>query len=150
MTKRDKGQVNKVCLSLGTWSAASTSSRREKGFDAYPFPIHYEIAEAVDIQMLVWAEKKSPCLEPIKRAAKKLEKLGCRPHTMTKRSKSSSAATAFFQRHPNMGAMLLDCTGSQPFARALQREIDIPIFSWGTLLDYAYSVLVHRYYYGHT
>ena len=30
-----------------------------------------------------------------------------------------------------------------------EREIDIPIFSWGTLLDYAYSVAVHREYYGH-
>ena len=48
-----------------------------------------------------------------------------------------------------MGAMVLECTGMQPFARAIQREIDIPIFSWGTLLDYAYSVVVHRDYYGH-
>lgn len=39
-----------------------------------------------------------------------------------------------------MGAMLLECTGMQPFARTIQREIDISIFSWGTLLDYAYSV----------
>ena len=37
----------------------------------------------------------------------------------------------------------------QPFARAIQREIDLPVFSWGTLLDYAYSVVVHRDYYGH-
>ena len=35
------------------------------------------------------------------------------------------------------------------FARAIQREIDMPVFSWGTLLDYAYSVVVHRDYYGH-
>jgi hypothetical protein len=48
-----------------------------------------------------------------------------------------------------MGAMVLECTGFPPFARALQREIHIPIFSWGTLLDYAYSVAVHRDYYGH-
>jgi hypothetical protein len=58
-------------------------------------------------------------------------------------------AIAFFRDHDNMGAMILECTGMQPFARALQREIDIPIFSWGTLLDYAYSVVVHRDYYGH-
>jgi hypothetical protein len=58
-------------------------------------------------------------------------------------------AVEFFRAHPNMGAMLLECTGMQPFARAIQREIDIPIFSWGTLLDYAYSVAVHRDYYGH-
>ncbi len=58
-------------------------------------------------------------------------------------------AIDFFQEHPNMGAMVLECTGFPPFARALQKEIDIPIFSWGTLLDYAYSVVVHRDYYGH-
>jgi len=44
----------------------------------------------------------------------------------------------FYQEFPNMGAMV-----------PLQREIDIPIFSWGTLLDYAYSIAVHRDYYGH-
>ncbi len=45
--------------------------------------------------------------------------------------------------------VLLECTGFPPFARALQRDIDIPIFSWGNPLDYAYSVVVHRDYYGH-
>lgn len=59
------------------------------------------------------------------------------------------AGVDFYNKHPNMGAMVLECTGMQPFARAIQREIDIPIFSWGTLLDYAYSVAVHRDYYGH-
>jgi hypothetical protein len=58
-------------------------------------------------------------------------------------------ALDFYHQYPNMGAMVLECTGFPPFARALQREIDIPIFSWGTLLDYAYSVVVHRDYYGH-
>ena len=60
-----------------------------------------------------------------------------------------SAAADFYRAHPNMGAMILECTGFQPFAHALQREIDIPVFSWGTLLDYAYAVAVHRDYYGH-
>jgi len=58
-------------------------------------------------------------------------------------------AVDFFQAHPHMGAMMLECTSMQPFARAVQREIDIPIFSRGTLLDYVYSVAVHRDYYGH-
>jgi hypothetical protein len=60
-----------------------------------------------------------------------------------------SVGIRFYQQHPNMGAMVLECTGFPPFARALQREIDIPIFSWGTLLDYAYGIVVHRDYYGH-
>jgi len=58
-------------------------------------------------------------------------------------------AVAFYNDHPNMGAMVLECTGFQPFARALQREIDIPVFSWGTLLDYGYAVTVHPDFYGH-
>jgi len=58
-------------------------------------------------------------------------------------------AKRFYDAHPQMGAMVLECTGFPPFARALQREIEIPIFSWGTLMDYAYSVVVHRDYYGH-
>lgn len=56
---------------------------------------------------------------------------------------------AFFNAHPNMGAMVLECTGFPPFARQLQREIDIPVYSFATLLDYAYSVSVHRDFYGH-
>jgi hypothetical protein len=60
-----------------------------------------------------------------------------------------AVSVEFYRQHPNMGALVLECTGFPPFARALQRAIGIPIFSWGTLLDYAYSVVVHREYYGH-
>jgi hypothetical protein len=60
-----------------------------------------------------------------------------------------TVATEFFRQYPKMGAMVLECTGFPPFARALQREIGIPIFSWGTLMDFAYSAVVHRDYYGH-
>jgi hypothetical protein len=44
---------------------------------------------------------------------------------------------------------MLECTGMQPFARAIQRAVDLPVFSWGTILDYAYGVVAHRDYYGH-
>ncbi|MEW5867816.1 MAG: aspartate/glutamate racemase family protein [Chloroflexota bacterium] len=215
---------------------------------AYPFPIQYEIVEGIDIYTLVVAEDKSPCLEPLLRAARKLERMGCRAilgecgyfayfqrqvaasvrvpvfmssllqaplaqqviapdqvvgilmanashlskrhleavgirpgsnyviggamddlrcqefdHLWTQGLRSDppqadygkaeveflEVAVGFYKQHPTMGAMLLECTGFPPFARALQRQIEIPIFSWGTLLDYAYSVVVHRDYYGH-
>jgi hypothetical protein len=215
---------------------------------AFPFPIQYEIVEGVDIWALVHEEDKSPCLEPIQRAAKKLEQMGCRAiaaecgyfayfqrdiagfvdvpvflssllqvplaqqligpdrvvgilvareaqllpvhlesvgvqpgsnyvvtgaeddgrcpefeHLWYEPNRTDppgayfdkaeeefvGVAVDFYNAHPNMGAMMLECTGMQPFARAIQREIDIPIFTWGTLLDYAYSVAVHRDYYGH-
>jgi hypothetical protein len=215
---------------------------------AFPFPVQYEIVEGVDIWKLVHEEDKSPLLDPIQRAAQKLESMGCRaiaaecgyfayfqrdiagfvdvpvfmssllqvpfaqqligpdkvvgimmarkaqlrdhhlesvgirvgsnyviegaedngkcvefenlwyaparpeiPQAYYEKAEKEfvEVAVDFYQTHPNMGAMMLECTGMQPFARAIQREIDIPIFSWGTLLDYAYSVAVHRDYYGH-
>lgn len=214
----------------------------------YPFPIQYEVAEGVDIFDLVRGVDKAPCLEPILRAARRLEWMGCRAiaaecgyfayfqrevaatvqvpvfmssllqiplaqqligpdrvvgilmahdEFLTERHLTSvgvqlganyvvgdamagmhcvefdhlwtapfrsdppgaiyekaereflDVATAFVSKHPNMGALVLECTGFPPFARALQRVIDMPVFSWGTLLDYAYSVVVHRDYYGH-
>jgi hypothetical protein len=215
---------------------------------AYPFPIQYEIAEGVDIAALVLGEDKSPCLEPVLRAARRLERMGCRAvaaecgyfaffqrevtaalgvpvfmssllqvpwaqqligpaqevgivvaqrHCLTPahleavgvqpgsnyvvygaqddgccpefdhlwepalRTDPPSAAydkaeremvlvaRHFRQARPDLGALVLECTGMQPFARAVQREVDLPVFSWGTLLDYAYSIVVHRDYYGH-
>ena len=215
---------------------------------AFPYPVQYEIVEGVDIWKLVHEEDKSPCLEPIQQAAKKLEGMGCRalaaecgyfayfqrdiagyvdvpvfmssllqvpfaqqligsdrvvgilaarkeqllpahldavgilpdsnyviagaeddgrcpefenlwyapvrpdpPQAYYDKAEREfvEVAVDFYNEHPEMGAMMLECTGMQPFARAVQREIDIPVFSWGTLLDYAYSVAVHRDYYGH-
>jgi hypothetical protein len=215
---------------------------------AFPFPIQYEVSEGVDIWALVHGEDKALLLEPIQKAAQKLEGMGCRaiaaecgyfayfqkdiagfvdvpvfmssllqvpfaqqligpkkvvgilaarqeqllpqhleavgihldsnyvlagaeddgrcpefenlwyapvrpdvPEAYYDKAEKEfvEVAVEFYHAHPNMGAMMLECTGMQPFARAIQREIDIPIFSWGTLLDYAYSVAVHRDYYGH-
>lgn len=59
------------------------------------------------------------------------------------------AAKDFTAAHPNIGAIMLECTGFQPFARAIQREVDLPVFSWGTMLDFAFSVISHRDFYGH-
>lgn len=214
----------------------------------YPYPIQYEIVEGIDNYALLWAEDKGPCYAPIKQAAKKLERMGCKaiaaecgyfayfqkdvtsyvdiPVFMSsllqvpfiqqligvkktvgivcaqkrflsdihlqnvgidleskfliagaldeygcpefdnlwdpeKRSERPEAyydkaekdmiriCVDFYKANPNIGAIMLECTGMQPFARAIQREVDLPVFSWGTLLDYAYSVVAHRDYYGH-
>lgn len=58
-------------------------------------------------------------------------------------------AVDYVKRYPDIGALVFECTGFQPFARAVQRAVERPVFSWGTLLDYAYSVTVHRDFYGH-
>jgi hypothetical protein len=215
---------------------------------AYPFPIQYEIAEGVDIKQLVRGDQKEELLEPVLKAARKLERMGCRgiaaecgyfawfqkeiadavtvpvfassllqvplaqtiigndkvvgilvaegdqlhdrhltsagvrlgtnyvvhgakddgkcpqfdslwtkdlrPDIPTATYSEAeqdivSVAMAFATAHPSMGAMVLECTGFQPFARAIQREIGMPVFSWSTLLDYAFSISAHRDFYGH-
>ncbi len=215
---------------------------------AFPYPVQYEIAAGVDNYTLVWEADKTPCRDPILRAAKKLERMGCRAiaaecgyfayfqkdvagsvdvpvfmssllqvpfiqqvigHRKTvaivcaqKRFLSdthlqnagidlnSNFIVAGAQdeygcpefdnlwdhekrpeipeiyydkaeadmvhiceevvaKHASIGAVMLECTGMQPFARAVQRVVDLPVFSWGTLLDYAFSVVAHRDYYGH-
>jgi Asp/Glu/hydantoin racemase len=214
----------------------------------YPYNVQFEIVQGVDIQALVFAEDKSPCLEPIRQAALNLEKKGCRaisaecgyfayfqkeiaasvnvpvfmssllqvpwvqqvispdkvvgiyvgskkavrdehleavgitpgsnyviegavddgvckefenlwiegvrpdrPQAIYAKAEAEfvSVGKEFFSRHPNMGAMVLECTGFPPFARELQRHIDIPVSSYSTLLDYAYSMVVHRDFHGH-
>jgi hypothetical protein len=215
---------------------------------AFPYPIQYEIVEGVDNKTLVWDQDKTPCLKPILRAAKKLERMGCRaiaaecgyfgyfqkevadyvdipvfmssllqvpliqqvigpkkdvgiicaqkrfltemhlknvgiklksnyliagaqdeyfckefdnlwdwekrpvcPEIYYDKAEEQMVRTSveFCRTNPSIGAIMLECTGMQPFARSIQRTVDLPVFSWGTLLDYAYSVVVHRDCYGH-
>ncbi|WP_095204651.1 aspartate/glutamate racemase family protein [Mesorhizobium carmichaelinearum] len=60
-----------------------------------------------------------------------------------------SACKDFVSKNPDLRALVFICTGFQPFARSVQREVGLPIFSWGTLLDYAFSIVSHRDYYGY-
>ena len=215
---------------------------------AFPFPIQYDVVAGVDIYKLCTAEDKSPCLQPILDAARRLERFGCRAiaaecgyfayfqpevaaavnipvfmssllqvpwlqqligprwdvgilasirkdltethlrkvgidpssnivitgamddyecpefDSLWESAKRPEVATSdyaaaeadivrisqdFVAQNPSIRALVLECTGFQPFARAIQRQIDMPVASWGTLLDYAYALTVHRDYYGH-
>ena len=69
----------------------------------YPYPIQYEIVEGVDIETLVFKEDKSPCLEPIKKAAKKLERMGCR-------------------------AISAECGYFAYFQKEITASVDVPVF----------------------
>ena len=59
------------------------------------------------------------------------------------------AARAIVAAHPDVGALVLECTGYPPFAAAIQAALELAVLSWGTLLDYAFSIAVHRDYRGH-
>ena len=55
---------------------------------------------------------------------------------------------AFFRSYSNIGAMVLECTGMPPFARA-RNASSVSLFQSGTLINHAYSTAVHRDYYRH-
>ena len=215
---------------------------------AWPYPVQYEIIENIDIKTLCYGDDIDACLEPILKAAKKLERMGCRaiaaecgffsyfqkavaaalsvpafmsallqvplaqqligpdrkvaivtsdaqlsdehltsvgidlesnfevvdldehiddqefnrlwegsygrPENPSLRYSVAEkqiveAISAYVQATPDVGSIVLECTGYPPFARSIQRAVDLPVYSWGTLLDYAWSVVAHRDYYGH-
>lgn len=60
-----------------------------------------------------------------------------------------AACEDFVGKNPDLGALVFWCTGFQPFARAVQRAVSLPVFTCSTMLDFAYSVVAHREHYGH-
>ena len=56
-------------------------------------------------------------------------------------SQMIKAALGMQRREPKLGAFLLECTGYQPFARAVQVATGVPVFSW--------SAVAHRDFHGH-
>ncbi len=52
------------------------------------------------------------------------------------------------EKNPDIGAIMLECTECSPLPGPFSGKVDLPVFSWGTLLDYAISVVNHRDYYG--
>jgi len=59
------------------------------------------------------------------------------------------AAIEMQRREPALGALLLECTGYPPCGRAIQMATGLPVFSWSTLLDFAWAAVNHRDFYGH-
>ncbi|MEM7424775.1 MAG: aspartate/glutamate racemase family protein [Pseudomonadota bacterium] len=60
-----------------------------------------------------------------------------------------AVATEFVEDNPGMGALVLECTGFPPFARQVQDAVGLPVFSFATLMDFAFSSIVHREFQGH-
>ena len=84
---------------------------------AFPYPVQYEIAEGVDNHTLVWAPDKTPCREPILRAAARLERMGCR-------------------------AIAAECGYFAYFQKDVARHVSIPVFM-SSLLQVPFIQLGH-------
>ncbi|MEW5724620.1 MAG: aspartate/glutamate racemase family protein [Thermodesulfobacteriota bacterium] len=58
------------------------------------------------------------------------------------------AAKGLVGDHPEIGALVLECTNMAPFSHAIQAAVGLPVFDVVTMIRYAYSTLVQTEYQG--
>ncbi len=58
-------------------------------------------------------------------------------------------ATTFARAHPDIGALVLECTNLPPFAAAMQRACGLPVFDVVTLLTWAHAAAVRQPFAGY-
>ena len=51
--------------------------------------------------------------------------------------------------HPEVGAIVMECTNMPPYAAEMQREVGLPIFDIYTLVLWAYEGIIRRDFSGH-
>lgn len=57
-------------------------------------------------------------------------------------------AKNLIEEHPEVGAIVLECTNMPPFAKLVQDATQLPVFDVVTLVNYAYSVVVRKEFCG--
>jgi hypothetical protein len=60
----------------------------------------------------------------------------------------AAAAAALRQEHPDIGAIVLECTNMPPYADAVRRAcIGVPVFDVVTLLSHAWQAIISPRYF---
>jgi hypothetical protein len=59
-----------------------------------------------------------------------------------------TVATDPIQRHPDIGALLLECSNLPPYAAAIQDAVQSPVFDFNTMIWFVHSALAHTRYTG--
>ena len=57
-------------------------------------------------------------------------------------------AQSMIAEHPNMGAILLECSMLPPYAKAVQDAVDLPVYDFMTAIDYLNAGTQHKSYVG--
>jgi hypothetical protein len=58
-------------------------------------------------------------------------------------------ATRLVEREPAVGAIVFECTNMPPFADAVQRAVNLPVFDAVTLINMVHEAVTRRPYLGH-
>lgn len=53
-------------------------------------------------------------------------------------------AKQLVSQHPEVGAILLECSDMPPYAWAIQNSVKLPVFDFTTLINWVYSAVVRR------
>ena len=57
-------------------------------------------------------------------------------------------AKKLITENPDTGAILLECSDLPPYAHAIQKEVDLPIFDFITMINYVHTALVRKEFQG--
>jgi aspartate/glutamate racemase len=57
-------------------------------------------------------------------------------------------ARKIVHEHPEVGALLLECSDLPPYAHAIQKEIQLPVFDFFTMIQYVHTALVRKEFCG--
>jgi hypothetical protein len=64
-------------------------------------------------------------------------------------SETVQCARQLQDQHPNLGAIVLECSVLPPYAKAVQDETGLPVFDFVTMIDYFYEGTHRRPYHGY-
>src|SRR5207237_398987 len=117
----------------------------------FPYPVLYHVVRGASPERVV-LESDPTLLEPFVAGAQQLERGGVRAIT------TNCGFLALFQRelaasdllaaHPDLGALVFECTNMAPYAHAVQAATGLPVFDIQTLIDHVYRALHRRPYLG--
>ena len=57
-------------------------------------------------------------------------------------------ANKLIAENPDIGALVLECSDLPPYAHAIQKEINLPIFDFTTMIQYVHTALVRKEFQG--
>ena len=56
------------------------------------------------------------------------------------------AAEKLLNSHPDVGAIVLECTNMPPYAKDIQQAVKLPVFDVVTMINYAYTAIVKQHF----
>lgn len=59
-----------------------------------------------------------------------------------------SLALKLKREHPQIRAMLLECSDMPPYSAAVQKAVNLPVYDYITMIDFVHAAVAHRPFYG--